>query len=288
MKKILLTGATGFVGKNILPILNKHYKVFYPDRHELNLTCKEEVKEYLQKHRFNSVLHCANPNPAKNQLDQQDTMFEISLRLFMNFYSCREYFGKMIYLGSGAEYDKTKDISFIEEEDCFRSIPIDSYGFAKYIMNTMASRTDNIYNACVFACYGPYDYFSKFITHCIRCCIEDKPITIRQDCRFDYIHVYDLARMIIWLIDTMPTFRMYNVCSGKAVLLSEIAHEVKKQMESTQPIIVSKEGLNYEYTGSNKRFVIESGIEPILSLEEGISLQIKWETENYKTEVNNI
>lgn len=277
MKKILLTGKTGFIGKNILPTLEKHYLVLAPSRKELNLLSFKELSEYIKINNFDVIVHCANPNPTKNSLDDNSLMLENSLRIFMNFYNNRAFFGKMIYLGSGAEYDKSKNISLVKEEEVFKFIPYDVYGFSKFIMNNLSMKSSNIYNLCLFACYGPFDHHSKFITHCINSCRRGEPITIRQDCKFDFLHVFDLLKIIIWLIENNPKHKMYNACSGKSYYLSEIAEKVKSMMESKQPIIIQKKGLNYEYTASNSRIINESGIDLSIDIDKGIYKQILWE-----------
>ncbi|KAF0226209.1 MAG: NAD dependent epimerase/dehydratase family [Erysipelotrichaceae bacterium] len=282
MKKILLTGSTGFIGRNILPILQKHFEVVVPKRQDLNLMDENEVKTFLFLHKFDAVIHNANPNPVKNNLDQPDLFLEDSLRMFANLYASRAYFGKLIYMGSGAEYDKSLDITNIKEEDFGRSVPKDTYGLSKYIMNIMAQSADNVIDLCVFACYGPYDHPSKFITHCIQCCLNKTPISIRQDCKFDYLHVFDVAKMLVWLIDNNPKHTTYNAGSGRHLLLSDIAKIVVQQFHLDLPIEVQSPGLNKEYTANVTRFVEESGLMPSIPIEIGIAMQIQWEKEHSK------
>ena len=271
------------MGLNIMPVLRKKYNVYAPSRKDLNLFDKTEVRSYLSNKDFDVILHCANPNPVKNSKDDKtETMYEDSLRMFMNFYDARSLYGKMIYIGSGAEYNKTMDIKSVKEEECFRSMPTDQYGLAKYIMNKISHMSDNIYNLCVFGCYGPYDYHTKFITHCINSCLKEEPVTIRQECRFDYIHVYDLTRMMEWMIDNEMKFHMYNASGGSPCLLSEIAGEVLRQMNSRQPVKILKEGLNLEYTSDGNRFFTESGVIPKISIKEGIAMQIAWQSNGSK------
>lgn len=280
MKSALLTGHTGFVGKNVRGILSEHFDLLAPGRSELDLRDAGSVESYFDDHRVDIVFHCANPNPVKNALDTSEHFMEDSMRIFMNLYRCRHKFGKMIYLGSGAEYDKTMEIINISEEEAFRSPPKDPYGLAKYAMNIMASQSENVYNLCLFACYGPWDHESKFITHCIRCCMRGDPITIRQDCKFDYIQVQDLGRMMVWLGNNDPKFHMYNVSGCEHVFLSEIAEEVRRQMGSSNSVQILNQGLNREYTANGERFWKESGLEPPMPLRNGIAIQIKWEREN--------
>lgn len=282
MKRALLTGQSGFVGKNIRPVLEQHFEVLAPMRAELDLRDTKSTEEFLRREKIDIVFHCANPNPVKNQLsDHSETMLADSLRIFFNLHRNRDKYGKMIYLGSGAEYDKSLEISNVREEMCFRSPPKDIYGLAKYTMNLLASQSQNIYNLCLFACYGPWDHSSKFITHCIRCCLRGESITIRQDCRFDYIHVSDLGRMMVWMGEHDPQYKMYNVSGCEPLLLSEIAEEVRKQMESGLPVQILKPGYNREYTADGTRFWEESKLSPLMNIQNGIAQQIQWEREHY-------
>lgn len=283
MIKILMTGSTGFVGHNVLPILqrNPNYQILTPSRAELNLKNESELKRYLRKEQFDVVIHFANPTPGKNKLDSFDTLMEDSLRIFMNFYNNRELFGKMIYTGSGAEYDKSQDIDMIDEKDCYRSVPLDAYGLAKQIMNMLAENSSNVYNFRIFGCYGPNDHESKFITHCIRSVILGIPITIRKDCEFDYMHVFDFAKYIDWAIEAELKYHSYNVSTGVPVRLSEIAGMVIDQMESNLGIEILSDEVNKKYTGDNTRIMNESNIRLEYPIDRGIAAQIKWELDNW-------
>ena len=46
MKKILFTGGTGFLGRNLIPLLSKKYHIFAPGRKELNLTDIKTLESY--------------------------------------------------------------------------------------------------------------------------------------------------------------------------------------------------------------------------------------------------
>lgn len=281
MQKVLFTGGTGFVGKNILPLLKEKYDIYAPTRQELDLKDTKAVYEYIEKGKFDTVIHSANPNPVKNSLDSGETMFEDSMRIFMNFYKAKELCGKLLYLGSGAEYDKSMEMASVREEEADRSIPKDYYGLSKYIMNELARGSNNIYNLRLFACYGPFDHESKFITHAIHCCMRNEDITIKQNCYFDYMHIYDFAKVVSWFIENNPKYHDYNICSGKRITLKQIAEKVKEQMNSLKSVILLNEGYNKEYTASNKRLTNEMlDIDSWISIDEGISMQIQWEKEN--------
>lgn len=283
MKRVLVTGSTGFVGRNTRDYLETVCELYAPSRAELNLLEEDSVRKYIADNRIEVVLNLANPNPVKNVLDKQNTMFEDSMRIFMNLYRAQDCYDMMYTLGSGAEYDKSKDAVQVTEEEELRSLPYDSYGLSKYLVNCLISQSVKQCNLRIFGCYGPTDHESKFITHAIRCCLRNEDITIRQDCYFDYMHVYDLGKIMGFFIDHTPCYRSYNVCTGTRVKLSEIAGIVKDQMGSDSKIILLKDGFNKEYTGSNQRLLKEMGGYDFISLEDGIRLQIEEERKGFES-----
>lgn len=59
-EKILITGGTGMVGKNILEHPKaKTYELLYPNSRELNLLDRKQVKEYLAQHKPDVIIHAA-------------------------------------------------------------------------------------------------------------------------------------------------------------------------------------------------------------------------------------
>lgn len=267
------------MGRNILSNLQELYLVDAPGRSELDLRSTKDVLSYMRGKSYDAIIHMANPNPTKNkEHDKQSDMLQDSLQVFLNLSQCAEYCEKLVYLGSGAEFDKRLDMISITEESFGRSIPTDVYGFGKYVMQEIARSRPNIYNLRLFACYGPTDHESKFITHAIHCCQENRPVTIRQNCWFDYIHVYDLPKFLCFMVDNDLEYHDYNCCSGERHTLEQIAGMVCEQMGSKQEIQILQEGWNKEYTASNARFLKEYGKDlDLIFLEKGIEIQIDWQ-----------
>ena len=283
MLNVLFTGAQGFIGRNILPLLEGKYNFFTPSRFELDLLDEKSVREYVELHKIDVIVHSANPNPYKEaQFDKNETFLKDSLRMFFSIHSCKDLVKKVIFFGSGAMYDKSRDIVDITESEFGSSIPKEDYGFAKYTMGFFAR--DNVFNLVLFGCYGPSDDKSKFITHCIRCVLRNEKITIRQNCLFDYLHVYDLAKVLDWVINNDKLiYNTLNVVSGVKISLLDIAVKVKKLMQSNMPIVILQEGMNKEYTASNKRLRSMFNDE-FISIDDGIAMQIKWEIQNFMGE----
>ena len=278
-KNVLFTGGTGFIGRNIIGELGKKCNLFAPSRKELNLLDQREVEEYIIANNIEIVIHSANPNPVKNKQDLPQMMFEDSIRIFLNLYEARDHYEMMYVLGSGAEYDKSKDIDNIKEEEFGRSVPYDTYGLIKYNIHQIIEKSPKMCNLRLFAVYGPTDHESKFITHVIRSILSGEDITIRQDCRFDYMQVMDLVGILEYFIYHRPGFNAYNISTGKTYLLSEIAEMVAKEMGASNRIILLKDGLNKTYTADNTRLLKEMGDFTFTELSDGIKTQIAYERE---------
>ena len=273
-KRVLLTGGTGFVGRNILPVLRESYDVLAPTRAELDVWRADCVDAFLAKNPVDFLVHCAICTPA-NPLDDGKDVLESVLRSFLNFK--KHKFEKIVYIGSGAEYGKDKDIVNATEDDIGKRLPADEYGLAKYVLNDIARHSGNIYNLRIFGCYGANEPERRFIRHAIDRCLKNEPVTIRRDCGFSYVFVKDLGRAAVRLLSTAdPAHHDYTICDGRSLKLSEIAEIVRKLTGAEVPVQVLDPVLNNEYTGSNARFLQEFPDFSFTRIDEGIKREIEW------------
>ena len=259
--KILITGASGFVGRNVKEYLekkNEEYEIYAPTSKELDCLDEQEVTEYLKKHRFEYVLHFAVYGDGIDKTKDGTKILDYNLRIFLNFAKNSMYYGKMYYTGSGAEYDKRSEIVSVSEEEIGQSIPVDQYGLMKYTIQQIIEKSDNIYNFRLFGIFGKYEYYPvKFIS--LACCkaIKGLPLAMRQNVYFDYLWIEDFCRMVERFLWQEPKFHTYNMVSGQKISLEEICNMVLKVSGKDLPVYICKEGLGKEYTASNKRFLEE-------------------------------
>ncbi len=260
MKKILITGATGFIGKNLAETLQKTYEVLSPNRRELNLLDQESVENYLKSNNFDIVIHAANTNNTRNKKTTDFEALDGNLRMFFNLERCNAYYERMYYFGSGAEYDRRHYVPFMKEEYFNTYIPEDPYGFSKYIMSAVSEKSSNIYDLRLFGVYGKYEEWERrFISNAICRALTGRSITIQQNVFFDYLWIDDLSKIVTWFIEHIPVYKQYNVCRGKSIDLYSLACIVKEVLNTDCDIIVGNEGLKPEYTGDNNRLLNELG-----------------------------
>ncbi|WP_297417007.1 NAD-dependent epimerase/dehydratase family protein [Clostridium sp.] len=271
MKKILITGSNGFIGKNLSEQLAKEYNIYAPKREELNLLDQNSVEKYLTINKFDVVIHSAIQNTLGEAKVFESHALDRNLRMFFNLERCKEEYGKMYYFGSGGEYDMENYIPSIPEDFFGTFIPNDAYGFSKYIMSNMVNNSSNIYDLRLFGVFGKYENWEhRFISNSICKVINNMPIKIRQNVNFDYLYIDDLCEIMKWFIDNIPNKKHYNVCTGTKVDLITISKKIIKYSQKDLNITVEKSGLNREYTGNNSRLIGEIGGYEFQSIDESI------------------
>lgn len=261
METILITGAgpRGVTGRLIRENLEGKYKLLTPSSVELDLTNDGAVCSYFNCHQIDYVIHCATFRPTSvHDSHFVDEELESNLRMFYALAAQSQKFKKMIYFGSGAEFDKSKPIVNVTESDFGISIPKNKYGFSKYIMNHFTKNNSNIYNFRLFGIINQYESFTKNVVSniCVKA-IKGLPLQLKQDCRYSFIYINDIIPIIQYALTHDLKFHDYNLTMKGSYLLSEMASVVLRISNRCDNILFSNEGLNFEYTASNLRIVDE-------------------------------
>ncbi len=257
--RVLITGGNGFIARNLFEQLKDEYNVISLNSKELNLLDSSQVFEYIKSSKFDVVIHTATYDPApKYSTKDQSKVLENNLKMFFNIARCKDYFGKMIYFGSGAEFGREYWIPKMKEDYFDQHVPVDQYGFSKYIMTKYAQSSNNIYNLRVFSVFGKYeDWRYRFISKTCCCSILNLPITIDRNVLFDFLYIDDLTNIVKWFIDNEPKKQVYNVCSGQVFSFNTIAEKVVKISGKKSNGIIKTEGLKKEYSGNNSLLMSE-------------------------------
>ena len=257
--KILLTGSGGFIGKNLKEYLQKKdYELLAPSHVELDLMDEAAVSDYLcANRRIDIVIHSANINM---QAAAGYDILNSSLRMFYNLEKNKEFFDRMYYLSSAAEYDRNKLEAMVREDFFGTIIPTDSYGFTKYIMHKESEKNNNIFGLSLFGVYGKYEEWQRrFISNNIVRSLKGLPMTLSQNARFDYLYVDDLCRIVEWFIEHEPKQKHYNVCTGQPIDLLSLAKMINEVSGYGREIKIAKDGWQPEYSGDNSRLLAEMG-----------------------------
>lgn len=259
---VFITGARGFVGKNIVEYLiaehRQKYKLFHPVHKELDLLDAEAVASFIKKNKIDVIIHCANVGGSrKTAYDSgQVNVVEANLRMFFNMVRCMDRVRKMIHFGTGAEYDMRYYVPMMKEERFDVRVPVDPYGFSKYIMSKYIENSQKIVCLRIFGMFGKYeDHEYKFITNSIVKNLFHLPIVINQNVRFDYMYINDCVQLVEKAIGTKFKHKAYNLTTGRTIDLVSIAQKINEISDFESEIIIKNPGLNKEYSGDNSRLM---------------------------------
>jgi len=278
--RLLITGGSGFIGRNLAEQLASTYEVLAPSSAELDLLNEQAVRDYLDAHRFDVIVHAATTR-SNRRLAAPPDMLDRNCRMFFNLarnlVPNQERFGKMIHFGSGAEYDRTQLPPRVREDYFDTRVPGDAYGFSKYICAKYIERSDRIVNLRLFGVFGAYeDYTVRFISNACCRALKELPIVLRQDVVFDYLYVKDLVKITTWFIENTARHKAYNVCTGRPMALSELARVIGRISGRNPNVSIMNEGFGPEYSADNSRMLMEMDGYQFWDLQDSISNLYAW------------
>lgn len=253
MKRVLITGASrrGFIGRNLREALASRYELFTPSHAELELLDTEQVARYIDKNRIEAVVHGAVHVPEFNGPENE---YYNDMLMFWNLQRLANRVEKILYFGSGAEFDKRHDIRMAKETELPSVLPVSQYGLAKYTMSHMAQTSENIYNLRLFGIFGKYELWQiKFISNLCCKAVFNLPLSIRADCLFDFLYIEDLPAIVAWFLENKPVYHDYNVCHGVPYALTKLAEMVCEISGKQLEIHLKSPRRNLDYTGDNSR-----------------------------------
>jgi GDP-L-fucose synthase len=259
--RIAILGARGFLGSYLTEFLFHNHYVMPVYRETVDLENFFAVDNWLLENKPDVVVNCAISGGGKNVNDINYSDVQRNLNMFFSFYNSSRNF-KYINIGSGAEFDRSKNITNAWEHAIFDNTPIDTYGFSKNVIAKAVLKRDNFYTLRLFGCFDASEpdirVFKKFK--------RDGKITI-EDKYFDMISAEDFGRIVEYFCKNSPTVNDVNcVYETKTLLSEQLKLFAKYHVPHGSITTLVKEGRNYSGYGAAL-----AGLSiPLLGLEESI------------------
>jgi UDP-glucose 4-epimerase len=256
--RILVTGGSGFIGRNLVEYLSTNHEVLAPTHAVLDLANPEALDDWFAENRVDGVVHGAVRPGHRNVADPSRQLWT-NLRMFFGLIRNGHRFGRLVFLSSGAVYDIARPIDRVGEHDLGAAIPSDEHGLSKYVI---AQYLDQMHRAGagdvvelrLFGVFGRHeDYAIRFVSNAICKSLLDLPITLRQNRTFSYLYVNDLGPIVERFLVGPHAEAAYNVVPDWTDELYDLAERVKARSGRHLPIDVGTPGNGPPYSATNER-----------------------------------
>jgi len=294
-KKVLLTGATGFIGHHCLePLKARGYEVHAVSSkpmkagasgahwHQANLLEPGAAKVLLAEVKATHLLHLAwFVVPGKLITAPENFAWvRASMELVQEFAALG---GKRLTIcGSSYEYDWNYGYC---SEKLTPVVPNTVYGSCKQALNLLVQSfaTQVGLSAAwgrVFFLYGPNEHPQRLVSSVILSLLKREPAKCSHGRQIrDYVHVQDVANALVALLDSEVTDAV-NVSSGQATTLREIVLTIGRLLKKPELIqlgaIPARANDAPLVVGENSRLVNEVGWKQQFDLEAGLQQTIDW------------
>lgn len=296
-KKILITGANGFLGINLfLDLLKRRYNNLYTfSSKDFNLTNIDEVKLMYKYFSPEIVIHLAGKvGGIQDNLNKPGEFFYDNLIMGTNLLeeARKSNIEKFITIGSACVYPDNISIPF-KEKDLWNGYPnLDTapYGMAKKVLlvQSQAYRKQYGLNTIFLILsnmYGEYDKSSHVINMLINKCLhaiqyKEKEIIIwgtGKETR-DFLYVHNATSAIISALENYNSSEPLNIGSGEETSIKEVVNLIVNLTgykgriiyDKTKPIGVLRRCLDITKAKKELNFTNK------ISLEEGLKRTIKY------------
>lgn len=316
-KKILILGATGFIGRNLINLFvkKKNYRVFATFHKtkkinikklswiKIDLTNPEEIKK-LFKNKFDIVLQAAATTSGANVIvnSPQHHVTDNAIMNSLIMRACHEYKVKhVIFFSCTVMYPNSHTAQSENLNINTNKIFNKYYGVAntKLYIEKICEFYSNI-GVTKFSCirhsniYGQYDKFdeqnSHFFGSTIRKVInlkDNETLSVWGKCneKRDMLHIDDLLRFVEILINKQKKkFELINCSYGESFKIIDI---IKMIIEISKKKLIIKHDLSKPSLGinilvKNKKAKMEYKWKPYIKIKNGIYKTLKWYGENKK------
>jgi nucleoside-diphosphate-sugar epimerase len=295
MKRVLVTGAKGFIGRHCLPLLlARGYEVHAVSRHAVEQSLPGTVwhqcdlfekgcpSRLVKKTGPEYLLHLAwYAIPGKFWESPENTGWvRVSLDLFNAF---EESGGKrLVAAGTCAEYAGNAGEC---GEETTPLLPSTLYGSSKHALerglrSSYSKRGKLPYAwARVFHLYGAYENPARLVAYAVRSLLRGEPALCSNGLQLlDLLQVEDVASAFVELLVSDVTGAV-NIGSGNPVEVREVLNEIGRQIGRPQLIRLGAKPSASNTTrlwANTEKLAKELGWKPHYDLTGGIKRTIEW------------
>jgi nucleoside-diphosphate-sugar epimerase len=297
VKRVLITGADGFIGSHCLLALKDSYEQVHAvaydgingehlpkvQWHKLDLLDRDQLAAVMKALRPTHLLHLAWHMQNGKQFNAAENFrwLKAGIDLFELFYQNGGQ--RIVVAGSCAEYDWRHP--YLSEASTPLT-PLNLYGRCKHALQTVLDAYHTMTSldyawARIFFTYGPRENPNRLVASVIRSLLKDEEAFCSHGDQIrDYLYVKDIADALTRILDSSLKGPI-NIGSGEPVKLKRIIGKIAELMGGKQDLIrlgalTAPAEEPSVLVADVQRIKKELGWQPKFDLETGLAQTIAW------------
>ena len=316
--KILITGAAGLIGFNLVNFLlnksnhkitgidnlNDYYSVILKKKRlsvlkkskkfnflKIDINKKKNVESLFRTHKFDIVFNLAAQAGVRYSIDNPAAFVDNNISGFYNILDASIKFKvkKLLYASSSSVYGDSTNFPLKEDQ---KVAPKNIYGLSKKI-NEEISQVMSLYNDIqliglrFFTVYGEWGRPDMFMMKYLKSSFyKNNKFYLNNFGKHvrDWTYVDDICQILNLLIKVKPKKKhvVYNICSNKPVKLMSIISKIdvltKKKAKITKRIL--QKGDIYKTHGSNSLIKKITKFKNFTNIDTGLKNTVNWYIKN--------
>jgi UDP-glucuronate 4-epimerase len=310
MKRVLVTGAAGFIGFHLARALKKRgdfvlgldvFNAYYDPklkRKRAQILSQENVevvegdvqntellKELSARHQFTHVAHLAAQAGVRHSILKPEEYVAANLHGFTSVLEvCRAFAGTaLIYASSSSVYGLNEKIPFSTEDRT--DLPANFYGATKKANEVMAHAYHHLFGIPVtglryFTVYGPWGRPDMAYYRFCQLLSEGRPIPLFHGgkMRRDFTYIDDIVEGTLAAIDLSAPCEIFNLGSHHPVEIRYLVERLEKELgcKAVCESLPMQPGEVLETYADIRKSEEKLGFSPRVSIEEGLHRFVDW------------
>jgi len=320
MKKIIVTGGSGFIGSNLVNFLikKKHFVInldkltYSANKHNISYRTKRNYKlikvdinnkkkiiNIIKKFKPKAIFNLAAETHVDRSIDGPKNFIQTNINGTFNlleslrFLDKKKISPKLVHVSTDEVYG---DIKKGRANENYEYKPSSPYSASKASADHLVKsyiRTFKL-NAVISNCcnnYGPYQFPEKLIPKMITSIFQNKelPIYAKGQNSREWIHVFDHCEALFKLYLKGRSGESYNVGTNKNLKNIDLVIKILKICKSMHikigkktkiRFVKDRPGHDFRYALNNKKIQKELKWKSKINFEQGLKQTIKWYLDN--------
>lgn len=245
--KILITGASGFLGRHlyqllirnsvtVCPLAYQSNRMLAPDMQQMDICDRDSLFELIELFRPDAVVHLAAAGVTRSNLPLS-RLLQINVLGTENLLAAVTKFSRhthVVLVGTGYEYRYQSRP--VREDDPL--LPVSAYAVSKCAAGLCASiyaQENPVTLLRLFNTYGPGEPQERLLPYMVNCARDGVPVDLTgcEQVR-DFTFVTDVVEAFWSVLKSPPTtreLRILNVGSGRPVPLKQFVNTAVRVLE---------------------------------------------------------